>query len=374
MKHDELHVKIDGVELDDLLYNDLLSLEVELDEDLAGMFRMTVALLLSADGTWSHLDDERLTLWRRVAVTAGFEGDTQQLLSGYITHLRPHFGPGLDQCRLEVWGMDTSVLMDRVDTLKAWPNTKDSDIAAETFRAYGLIPQVTDTEVIHEEEVSTIIQRETDIQLLKRLALRNGFECFVDGDTGYFQPPAVDETSQPVLTVHFGEDTNVNRFGLEVNALAPTDVVMFQVDRITGDVLDATAEPGRQSALGAQPAASRLGPGMEPGLVCVAQSAAAGVQTMTALCQSLHDQGTWFVTGEGEVAANQYGSILKPRGTVTVKGVGETHSGVYYVTHVTHRFTVEGYVQSFQVKRNALMPTGRENFAADGGALGTGSG
>ena len=69
------------------------------------------------------------------------------------------------------------------------------------------------------------------------------------------------------------------------------------------------------------------------------------------------------MTGEGEVAANEYGTSCTPRGTVTVKGVGETHSGVYYVTHVTHRFSADGYTQSFKVKRNALLPTGYGGFA-----------
>ena len=56
---------------------------------------------------------------------------------------------------------------------------------------------------------------------------------------------------------------------------------------------------------------------------------------------------------------------------VTIKGIGETHSGVYYVTHVNHVFTADGYIQRFQVKRNGLMPTGAEKFgAAAGGLLG----
>ena len=70
--------------------------------------------------------------------------------------------------------MDASVLMDRDDIVKAWPNKKDSDIAGEVFQTYGLTPQVTDTEVIHDEEVSTIIQRETDIRFLRRLASATG--------------------------------------------------------------------------------------------------------------------------------------------------------------------------------------------------------
>jgi hypothetical protein len=90
-----------------------------------------------------------------------------------------------------------------------------------------------------------------------------------------------------------------------------------------------------------------------------------GTAEMAALCQGLHDRGEWFVTGEGEVLANQYGTVLRPHRTVTVKGIGETYSGTYFVTHVTHGFTPDGYSQVFRVKRNALVATGAEDFSAD---------
>lgn len=353
MQNDHLLIEIDGTDASDLK-SDLIGLDIELDDELAGMFRMTVALRLNADGSWTHLDDKRFALWHKVTVTAGLKDDTRRLLTAYITHVRPEFGPGTEQCRLEVWGMDAGVLMDRTDVLKAWPNMKDSDIAALVFQQAGLTPQVADTTVVHNEEISTIVQRETDMRLLKRLALRNGYECFVDGDTGYFRPPDLSEPVQDPLDVHAGTRTNVNRFSLEVNALVPADVTMSALDHATGEPLEATSSPGHGPALASRRPADTLPAGMTPGQVRVARAVATGGPEMEALCQSLYDRGEWFVTGEGEVAANRYGSVLLPRRTVVVNGVGETHSGAYYVTHVTHRFRENGYTQHFRVRRNAL--------------------
>src|SRR5438105_4336694 len=129
MQHESLKIEIDGSEVDETVYGDLVNLEVELDNELAGMFRMKLALMLQADGTWKHLDDDALTIWKPVVITAGLEEDTQQLLKAYITHVKPVFGAGIDDSFLEVWGMDGSVLMDRVDVLQDWPGKKDSDIA-----------------------------------------------------------------------------------------------------------------------------------------------------------------------------------------------------------------------------------------------------
>lgn len=369
MAHESLRIELGGSEVPEL-YEDLVELEVELDEELAGMFRFTVAVRLQADGTWTYLDDDRFVLWQKVAVVAGPQDAAEQLIAGYVTHLRPEFGAGLDRCRLHVWGMDAGVLLDRDDVLKDWPNKKDSDIAEETFRAHGLDPVVTDTQVIHDAEVSTIVQRETDMQFLRRLALRNGFECFVDGDQGYFRPPALDDGGQPVLAVQFGADTTVTRFGLEADALRPSGVSMNQVDRVSGELLQAQASPGEQRQLGSTGPDAFLGAGMSPGAVVLDRVVTTGSPEMTALCQGLLDAGEWFVTGEGEIDASQYAAVLKPRATVVVKGIGRTHSGTYYVTRVTHRFTPDGYRQQFGVKRNALRPTGGEDFGGGGGLLG----
>lgn len=361
-------IEIDGEEADDL-YPDVNLVEVELDDELAAMFRIELVMSLEPDGTWSHLDDERLTPWRQATIHAGFSDGTEPLMSGYLTHVRPVFECDESQCRLEVWGLDGSVLMDREEKLKDWPDKKDSDIAAEIFRSYGFRAEVDDTSVVHDQLVSTIIQRETDIQFLRRLALRNGYECFVDGDTGHFQSPRIAD-DQPVLAVHFGDETNVGWFRVEVDALAEANVAMFQIDRTEKEVLSSLVEDSLQPTLGAVVLADLLPPEVDSGRSYLGMNVTTGTLEMDALCQGLFHRAEWFVTGEGTMAANHYGQVLRPRRTVTIKGVGETHSGRYYVTHVTHSITADGYNQRFRVRRNALLPTGDEDFGGGDGLLG----
>jgi phage protein D len=358
----------------DVPKTDLVNLEVELDNELASMFRLRLAIRQQRDGTWTYLDEEHFRIWQPITVTAGFDTGAETLLSSYITHVKPAFDPDPAQCTLEIWGMDGSVLMDREEKLRAWPNEKDSTIAAQIFSLYDFSsvpgdPQaIEDTPVIHDEAVSTILQRETDMQFLKRLALRNGFECYVEGTTGYFRKPQLAARPQPVLAVHFGEETNVNRLSIEVNALTPGKVTMSQVDRTSKEVLETVVPTSQQPALGAT--SSVPPPGIPQGLTYISMNATTGRPEMDAFCRGLFHEAEWFVTAEGEIAGNQYGHVLKPRGTVTLKGVGETYSGIYYVTHVTHTFTSNGYTQSFRAKRNALMPTGAEDFAASSDRLG----
>lgn len=349
--------------------SELISLEVELDTELAAMFRLRLGMSQQRDGRWKYLDETRFQIWKPCTIAAGFDTRTEPLLSGYITHVKPTFDADLAQCTLDIWGMDSSVLLDREEKLRAWPNEKDSSVATQIFSEYGLSSIVADTQVVRDADVSTIIQRETDMQFLKRLALRNGFECYLEGTTGFFRSPRLDAEPQPVLAVHFGAETNVNRLALEVNALTPTNIAMFQVDRTNKEILDVAIETSQQQILGAADAKALLGTGVPPGQVYVSMNVTTGTVEMTTIGQELFHQAEWFVTAEGEIDGNRYAHILKPHGTVTMKGVGETYSGVYYVTHVTHTFTPQGYTQFFRMKRNALRPTGREDFAGTAARL-----
>lgn len=362
MAYENFLITVNGREVSDL-YGDLVRLEVEQDEELAAMFRLYFAIALLPDGTWSHLDDDRLRIWQTVSIQVGLEEGMEELISGYITHVKPSFGSDMTNCLVEVWGMDGSILLDQEEKLKDWPNKKDSDIAVQVFRQYGLTPDVENTAMVHDEATSTIIQRETDMQFLRRLAFRNGFECYVEGKKGIFRSLRLQASSQSVLAVHFGEETNVQEFSLDVNALAPANVTMVQIDRTTKKILDLTTKTTQHKKLGKKDAQGSLGRGIKPGSLVVERVVTTGMPEMKALCQKLYDQGHWFVTGEGKVLARDYGHVLKARQTVTIKGIGETYSGAYYVSHVTHSLSEGQYIQTFRVKRNALLPAGGETFS-----------
>ncbi|AQA24513.1 hypothetical protein BTZ20_0508 [Rhodococcus sp. MTM3W5.2] len=369
MQTERFRIEIGGTEATDL-YESVLSLEIELDDELAAMFTLRLAVAQQPDGRWTVVDDDRLTTWRPVLISAGFDDGVEELIDGVITHLRTEFAPDPSACTLEIWGMDRSVLLDRTQVRKDWPNRRDSDIASEIFHAHGLTPQVEDSPVSHDEPVSTVIQRETDIQFLTRLALRNGFECYVEGRTGFFRPPQLNEPPQPVLAAHFGDDTTLRRFFVQVDAATPAEYTMAQLSRITKEIVDVAATTTAQPAFGATGSAALRSVGVSPARTVLAQAVTTGEAELTALCQSGFDDSEWFVHGDGEVIANHYRHLLRPRRTVTVKGVGETHSGVYYVSHVTHAFTGDGYIQRFRARRNGLRPTGDEQFSGDTGLLG----
>ncbi len=364
MKSEICLIKIDDEEIQDL-YQDIISVEAEEDIDLASVFNIRLAIRLKKDGTWTWIDDERISLWKEVSISAGFEDNVVEVFTGYITQVKPYFDKELSQSYLDVKGMDGSVLMNREEVLKDWPDKKDSDIASEIFGNYGLTPEVEETEIVHEEATSTIIQRETDIKFLKRLAKRNGFECFVHNETGYFRPPQLDATPQKILAMQFGAKSNLSYFNITLNALEATNVEMHQLDLLTKEEQDVTVDSTEQKSLGSVGAADLYSSDVTPTKIFVKHTKANSQPAIQTLCQGIYDNAEWLVKAEGEINSFLYQDVLRSGELVTIKGVGETFSGIYYVTKVKHSFTENGYTQHFDVVRNAIEPEGSEDFEGE---------
>ena len=76
----------------------------------------------------------------------------------------------------------------------AWPMMPDAQIAQAIFAQYLITPLVSPTLPALVEPEGTTTQRGTDIRFLRRLAQRNGYECFVQPqpqtglDLGYSGP------------------------------------------------------------------------------------------------------------------------------------------------------------------------------------------
>ena len=71
---------------------------------------------------------------------------------------------------------------------------------------------------------------------------------------------------------------------------------------------------------------------------------------------------SFSILAEGELNTVAYGSLLKAKKLVAVRGAGNQFSGNYYVQRVRHEFTGDGHLQKFSLKRsNSIMRLRRRN-------------
>jgi phage protein D len=97
----------------------------------------------------------------------------------------------------------------------------------------------------------------------------------------------------------------------------------------------------------------------------LSQTGLAQTGELQALAQAVVDRSAWAITAEGELNTVAYGSVLRAKRPVEVRGAGRQFSGTYYVERVFHTLRGDAYTQRFTLSRNALGLTGQERFVED---------
>jgi phage protein D len=260
--------------------------------------------------------------------------------------------------------------MNLKETVRAWPNMADSDIAEEIFTGpdYKFGADIDATQPTRDEDDHTEMQRGTDIQFLQSLAQRNGYECYVELNPesgiveGHFHKPRLQQSPQGVLTVNMGGATNVNSFQANFDMLQATTAKAANVDVHSSDQESTDSDSAEDKSMGS---ASTV-PAHNPRQVLISGTGLTDTGELQTAAQAEVDRSAFAITAEGEVNTVAYGDVLRAKRPVLVRGAGKQFSGIYYVQRVTHTFTGDGYTQHFSLKRNASGLTGQENFKQDG--------
>jgi phage protein D len=341
--------------------------EAEEHAELASMVRLRLAVAVNESGSgWTVVDDE--TFQRLTNVTLRINvgsGPPDLVIDAYVIEANVEFSNEPGQSVLNVVAMDATVLMNLEEKVRAWPNMADSDIATVLFGEHGLTPQIEGTQPSREASDVLTIQRSTDIAFLRRLARRNGYECYTETDPltgiteGHFHPPRLQDVSQTTLTVNMAEATNVNRFTVRYDMMEPTTAQIADVDVADQSDQQAQIESVSLVDLGSR---SLLG-GDRPRRTLLGRDGLSQTGELQTWAQAVVDRAAWAITAEGELNTVAYSGILRARRPVNVRGVGRQLSGTYYVEKVLHAIDRDGYTQHFTLRRNAQGLTGNEDFA-----------
>ena len=298
----------------------------------------------------------------RVIIMVFIGGLPQILIDGIITRHQvvPSNRPG--ESRLHVFGKDITVKLDLEEKNETYPNQPDSVIAMRLIAGYatlGLVPQVTPTTDVPIQLDRIPSQQGTDLEFINELARRNGFvfyiePTFVPGvNTAYWGVENRLGIPQPPLSMNMGADTNVdNPITFSFDALGPAQPQISIVEPFTKLVIPIPLPSGLTPPLSMRPSVSlRKSLPRNTANLSFAQAALRGL--------SSSGESADAVTGNGEVDALRYGQVLRARRLVSVRGVGQSYDGNYYVSEVTHNVKRGEYKQSFSIKRDghgALTP------------------
>jgi phage protein D/phage baseplate assembly protein gpV len=333
-------VRISGVTLAADLAEQIVSLEVETDLDLAGSFRITLR-----NGDNSLLDSALLDPGKAVEIHLGYGNELVPALLGEIAAIEPSF-PRDGPPTIQITGYDKSYRMRHAQPKPTrYSFMNDSVIAAQIALANGLIPVVDPTPGLPAQT----IQVESDMAFLKSRARRYFFDVYVEWDRLHFQFP------RPQPAAHVLEwGRNLSSFsprispagtaGLQVirsynqelaqtiavTALAADFDLDDLVERLGSSALDLLRSLAREGILH-QPVDNPL------------EAAELARSLLANLLEGLYE-GAGSCIGLPELRAGRY---------ITIAGVGRRFGGTYRVRKVTHRIDGNGFSTDFSITQRA---------------------
>jgi hypothetical protein len=341
--------------------NALTRVQVINDVDGRDGFQLTFTLAKDKLGDYGLLRSGALDPDQRLIVGVILGVMPEPLIDGVIYHQQVTPGNEPGTSTLTVSGRDISVLLDLEERNAEYRNRPDFLIAAEilaNYAQYGIVPQPTPTTDLPIELQRIPRQHETDLRFLQRMARRNGFVFYIEPLTigvsrAYFGPENRAGLPQPALSIDLGTATNVNSLHFSDDALAAAGVSGAFVEPITKTSLTIPPLPSlRVPPLALSPASPRR---RTLARNTAGQNPAQAATSLLAATTNTPDSST----ATGELDTVRYGSILRARRLVDVRGAGVKHNGTYYVRSVTHKIERGSYTQEFTLSREgtgALLP------------------
>jgi hypothetical protein len=310
------------------------------------------------------LQSSRLNPMNRVIIAMIFGVVPQVVFDGIITHRQFMPGAQIGGSTLTVTGEDVSIMMDLEEQIREHPAQNEVVIANKlilSYAQYGLSPLVIPPLSFSvPNPVQRIpVQHATDLNYLNQLAELAAYVFYVmpgplpGMNIGYWGPPVRAGLPQPALTVNMGSATNVDSINFQENGLAATTVKGAIQDSLTNRKLPVrslvpTRLPLSRGALLSQPRRTRQ---------YVADTGVNVAEAMGRVAAELNRSVDDVVTATGELDGVRYGHVLRSRGLVGVRGVGDTYGGLYYVKSVTHQIRPGSYKQSFTLTRDGTGTT-----------------
>lgn len=287
------------------------------------------------------------------------------LMDGLVTNRQVSVGDA-SGATIGINGEDVSWAMDLVDISFPFPGPDVALVALllAPFAAYGVVPLVipplSDFAKNPVETVPTV--QGTPFSIIRSKADEAGYVFYVDpGPTpgmnlGYFGPRIRAGIPQRALTVDMSGATNVRSISFTQDANRPALVfgsVQDSSPYATIPYIPVPPLPTVNQPLSAEPATYANVPWVHYRLLKPDDRTSAIRAYARALAET-SKSGEDAVTASGEVDVARYGTVLKARTIVGLRGAGTRFDGHWYVQSVSHTLKRGEYRQSFSLQRDGL--------------------
>jgi hypothetical protein len=329
---------------------------VEQTVDMAWEARLEIPICTDDQGRWSGEDDDFLATFSRLRVEVKVGGNFVPLIDGPVVGHDSRMSSKPGQSAITLMVQDDSVYLNRSESLESFDDLLDHEIATRIF---------DDTEEIAESDVEETpatgsglapveVQRGTRIQILRRLAERQGKHAYVlpgpaPGESiGAFKALPSEAGDLPELIL-LGGRRNVASFNVTNDAQSPANVEAHSLSITDKAVTTARSSFRNLDLLGEEAAFEDEG---ETGTRLLQPGQDGAVDADQAVAAEA-TRASFAFEANGAVLSDCYGGVLRPYEAVTVRGVNGRLSGAYVIKQVTWR---DRYSREWDGSRDGTKP------------------
>ena len=318
-------------------------------------FRLEYDLDISS-GDLPRLVDARLDPGALLAILAPDRtGALSCLVKGPVHGQQIHLRHGGAGSTLAVLGADTAVIMDRETRTAQWADVTDSDVVRAILANYGYRVDVETTSAGHFTGKHTLLQRDSDLRFVQRLARRNGFHFWVSCDdqgleTAHFRRPALDGAPGADLIINL-DNPNLETLDIHWDVERPTSVIGAQLDLNSLEIIDGSAAISPQTLLGDLGLQAITGDTRSLHLLAPVDDAG----DLQARGSGLLAEADWFIQVTCQASVHNVGLPVRAHTVVNLRGAGSRHSGKYFVAGVRHVIDATAHRMEISLARNGWL-------------------
>jgi late control gene D protein (GPD) len=349
-----IHVKL-GTAVDDALDG---ASQVEVHERMGEPTTYCVRYEIDlGDRDLPDLTDANRGPGSELAIVVPVDNEEQVLVHGPVRGQRVRLEHGGTGSWLEVMGADKSLEMDRETKARVFASGSASDAVSTILGEYGFEADVEDTNDKHDDDTHALVQRDTDLRFVRRLARRYGFLFWVTSDaggshTGHFKRPPVDDEPAATLRINIAnkeEPFTIATLDLSFDVERATSATAIQLKLEDKQDLDGSVVESPLTPLGKESFAT-IASGTR------ALRLATPVDDVGDLLQraegALIEEG-WFVRASCDTYFSTLNRLVRAHTVVQLDGAGSRHGGKYFVTGVRHLINVTEHRMEIELARNA---------------------
>jgi phage protein D len=298
------------------------------------------------------LADPRLSPGSELMILEEAGGKRICLVKGPVYGQQIHLRHGGADSYVEVIGADASITMDRENKAAVWPDVTDSDVVSSIVGQYGLQPDVDTTTAQHAETKHSLVQRDSDLRFIRRLARRNGCLFWITSDengleTAHFKRPPLGGSPAHDLVINL-DSPHLETLDISWDIENPTSAVAAQLDLNSKSSIDGSAGASPLLSLGSLPLSNIASGTRSLHLATPVDD----VGDLTARSEGALIEADFFIRAQAQTTLDALGTVARAHTVVRVRGAGARHSGTYFCAAVRHIIDATVHRMEIELLRN----------------------